>query len=1374
MPDEFTDENSPAYEVTIEAIVYLAQNRSQFDILQISLLCASESCTNSTIFDDVKSRIEGDSSNLTMFPSTRPPTTSTPITLPTTPPRNPLRCYNCSCVGPICPCSTYEISSAANTYCTITRESYSQYVYIDYGHANSASTHININDFPFILIKDSIIYSESTGRWTTRPELAVYGCQEDLCNRPELLAYLPSSFQMRLSESWLNESVLGTGQPVRDCHECPEEPVCSDNEFIDGDQCPIQSCNTTCLVSDVINNVNTGQQCYQSFCAPTDSEGFLIETHRVDIEGVLYRSRPTEVDIWEIDIYCRADNCSRPEIFKELREEISLQTGDLSLLFNLTNSERPKLRCYECYCTSDTLCECNTIVEVNSYTHQCIVQRNYDGENINIFFTNENHDPVTSRYREFPYTRVKEFIVYNTTSNEWVTRPETIIYGCNWDYCNKRSLLSFLPTSFQMNLPISWLETNLMGDEGDVHQCRNCPDSPTCDILGNLDLTGCPLEECNGTCYVEVTYNNPPTSDQCYEAQCEPGEFDGGAPDKYRVELDGIIYASRPDLLELWEIYLYCRNDNCSRPGIFDEIKQQLTTDRGNLSAIFNETSISEPNFLRCYDCSCTNDAICACNNTIALPAGNTYCTIMREYDGQDFWIYSEHIDRNSTRVFITEFPYMFVAESIIYNEATSEWTTIPNLILYGCNTDFCNDHRLVPRLPVSFQMRLSDAWLNKNVLGNGSTIRDCHECPDAPQCGTTDFLDASRCPVKSCNTTCLVADVFNDPSIDEQCYQSFCAPPDNEIFTIDPHRVELSGIFYGNRLDAQVDIWEADIYCRADDCSRPEIFKELRAELSTETGDLSAFFNITKTITTTPAPILPPLSCYECACYDVFNCACNTVGVSDAASTYCTIVRMYDSDGDYVDEFLHIDRNSTRVFIRKFPYILAEESIIYNESTTQWYTRTNLIVYGCNTNLCNHPSLLPLLPGSFEMRLSDDWLNKNVLGNGSTIRDCHECPDAPQCGSETFLDTSRCPVKSCNTTCLVSDTYNDPSQGEFCYQSFCADADTPQFTTDPHRVELEGLIYEEEKDKFELWEIDIYCQADDCSRPEIFNELRANLTVDKSNLSLIFDNASKPIIEPQLICFDCNCDQQEDCKCTTYTVQKAKESYCTILRENFGSYARIDVGHVARNSTRVFVREFPYLLTEESIIYNNATAAWNTRTNLVLYGCDWDYCNHPCYIPFLPDSFKMRLTDKWLNDNIIGSGQPNRDCHICPVEGACSATGTIDGNLCPIQSCNTTCILSEIATDPSKPDQCYQSFCGPQDTEFITFDRYRVDLEGILYLKPIGRLVELWEIDIYCRADNCSRPEIFDDVSTNNILLSNRSCADLISDTKTIHITAR
>ncbi|CAM4974507.1 unnamed protein product, partial [Rotaria socialis] len=1352
--DEF-DDDSEKYQVLIQAVVYLSLDRSDLEIWQLSINCGVDNCSRSSIFQEIKAQIKDDMSNLTYFPIARPTTTPRPLTTTSTLPIRSLSCYNCSCTGTTCPCTTFEISSADNTYCYLERKFKAQDVHINFGHININSTYVYIRDYPFVLIEESIIYQETTGRWDTRIESVMYGCDWNLCNKPELIPYLPSTFLMRLPELWLNSSILGTGQPTRNCHICPSGPVCSNIGFINGSQCPILPCNTTCLVSSKYTDPASIDQCYDSYCAAPDQPDFEIDKHRIQLKGILYSSRPTNVELWETDLYCRADDCSNPETFKELRENLIVQPGDITAIFNQT-AEPPTFRCFDCFCEGEVNCECNTVSSVMDDPTYCTITRTYDGENVYIYFSHLETDSSYLNIRDFPYILVSESIIYNNETGKWLTRTNEVVYGCDWDYCNRPALLPLLPFSLQMTLPESWLNSSILGTGESTFSCHECANASICSLNQTIDGDSCPVQPCTTTCRVSNTYNNLIDNQQCYQSYCVSENSEKLTYDSNLVKIEGILYANQPTHAELWEVNIYCQVDNCSRPDIFQEIKQDLIVNLGNITEIFNQANIGEPGQLHCYECYCVNDPICDCNKTVPLRDNLTFCTIIRLYDGQDFYTFLEHIDRNSTHIYIREFPFLLVDESILYNEANGRWNTKSDAIIYGCNTDFCNDPRLVPKLPVSFQMRLSESWLNDSVLGTGQPVRDCHECPEAPQCGTGEFLDSSRCPIKSCNTTCRVSDTYDDPEKDELCYQSFCVSPDSEFFEMGPHRVEIEGILYGNRPNAQVELWEVDIFCRADDCSRPEIFKELQAGLVLNTGDLSAFFNITTlpTITTTLAPptqtaTVPPtqprITCYDCACYDNPDCSCNTVKPADAMTSYCTIIRVNYENGHFTTDLEHIDRNSTRVYIRKFPYVLAEESILYNETTKSWSTRANILVYGCNWNLCNHPSLVKLLPDSFKMTLNDEWLNTNILYNGSSSRDCHQCPEAPQCGTTEFLDSSRCPVKPCNTTCIVSDTFDDPEQDELCYQSYCASADSDP-EENQHRVELEGIIYGDQPTVVELWEIDLYCRADDCSRPEIFNEIRQNLTIDATNITLLFDNSSRPIIEPELICYDCFCYDDPVCECETFTVYSAKSTYCTIIRDSFGEDYAVVLEHINRNSTRVYISEFPYLLVEESIIYNETTKIWSTINNVAVFGCNWDYCNNPSLISHLPDSFQMRLPDAWLNTNVLGTGQPVRDCHECPEAPQCGTSEFIDAGRCPVKACNTTCVVSDTYDDPEKDELCYQSFCAPPDSEFFEIDPHRVEMEGVIYgSRP--RNVELWEVDIFCRGDDCSRPELFKEI---------------------------
>ena len=494
-------------------------------------------------------------------------------------------------------------------------------------------------------------------------------------------------------------------------------------------------------------------------------------------------------------------------------------------------------------------------------------------------------------------------------------------------------------------------------------------------------------------------------------------------------------------------------------------------------------------------------------------------------------------------------------------------------------------------------------------------------------------------------------------------------------------------------------------------------------------------------------------LACYNCSC-STTTCPCSTYENSSLANTYCIIQRQNFGQSVFINSG-HVDIDSTVVHIREFPYVLVEETITYDERVARWFTSTDFVIYGCNWNLCNKPELVPLLPTSFQMRLPEAWLNSSILGTGQPVRDCHECPDGPQCGTSDFLDPGRCPIESCNTTCLVSDTFNNPEDGLLCYQSYCAPPDSDTFTINPHRVEIEGVIYASQQNVVELWEIDLFCRADDCSRPEIFKELREQLYIEAGSLPDLFNETHDPAI-PQRRCYDCYCRNDPHCPCNKTVMLPANSTHCTLVRENIGQDFWISFEHNDEQSTRIFIREFPYILIEESIIYSEQTERWNTITNFVVYGCNWDYCNHPSLVPFLPSTFQMRLPETWLNDNILGTGQPVRECHECRDGPQCGTTDFLDPSRCPIESCNTTCLVSDTVNDPEDGLLCYQSFCASPDQEDLEIDRHRVEIEGVLYLNKYPREVQLWEIDLFCRADDCSRPELFNEVGSS--MFSDRS----------------
>ena len=560
-------------------------------------------------------------------------------------------------------------------------------------------------------------------------------------------------------------------------------------------------------------------------------------------------------------------------------------------------------------------------------------------------------------------------------------------------------------------------------------------------------------------------------------------------------------------------------------------------------------------------------------------------------------------------------------------------------------------------------------------------------------------------------------------------------------------YRVDVELIVYLARNRSTFDIWEMDIYCAVDGCSNPMIFQEIPQQLSANVTNLNAFPLVrpTTTTTTTTTEMRQPLTCYTCDCANTARCACSDTEIISAIDGFCVVIRFLFGQTifNYMDTY---EYESLSVYISEFPNVIVEESINYDEQGGFWFTTTNLVLYSCNWNLCNKPDLIPLLPNSFHMRLPESWLNSSVLGSGLPVRDCHECPDEEYCGTTDYLDSNVCPIQACNTTCLVIDSYDDPAYDYLCYHSYCLPPDTQTDPRERHRIEIEGIIYANDPTNIELFEIDIYCRADNCSNPVIFRELHEQLTVQIGDLAGLFNETYDPTI-PQRRCYDCFCSNFNNCTCAKIKPLPANETHCIISREIYGQTAWGYVGHLSEDSSKVHIRDFPYIVVQESILYSEQTGLWNTVTNYVLYGCNWDLCNDLNLEKYLPNSFQMRLNETWLNSSVLGSGLPVRNCHECPYGPVCSVNSSIDGDQCPIMECNTTCLVYDTYDDPSHGMQCYQSFCLPPDTEFYQPERHRIEIEGILYLHKQPRSVELWEVDIFCRADDCSRPGIFDEV---------------------------
>ncbi|CAF2719994.1 unnamed protein product [Rotaria sp. Silwood2] len=607
-------------------------------------------------------------------------------------------------------------------------------------------------------------------------------------------------------------------------------------------------------------------------------------------------------------------------------------------------------------------------------------------------------------------------------------------------------------------------------------------------------------------------------------------------------------------------------------------------------------------NSLTCYECGCSNTDISECNcGETSTEVDGDYCVIVEDRYIDETYIELTRVSRNTTWVYVEDPYYIVLLESIRFNQTANDSYLWTSGVIFGCDWDLCNSPDLINRLPASFNLSIDKDWLYTNIYGTGS-VTQCHHCP-FEMCGDSgNPIDFTQCPMTTCNnaTTCLAYDLWDDLDTGEQCYQSQCAPAylDNDLtgFFGGKYRIDVEAIVYLAQDRSKYYIWEMDVYCGAYNCTRPTIFSEIADRLSYTISDLSIYPLVRPTTTqpppTTTTPIANPLRCYSCECIGILGCPCTSTEVVSLDDTYCIIARE-NRGQDISFNFTYLDYYASYNYILQAPFVVVEETIGYDDRRDRWITTTNLVLYGCNWNLCNKPELIPLLPNTFQMRLPESWLNTNIRGTGRPVRDCHECPDAPQCGTTDFLDSSRCPIHSCNTTCRVSDTFNDPAFELLCYQSFCISSSDDQNDINHHRVEIEGLTYASEPNDVKIWEIDLYCRADNCSNPEVFKELREQINIQIGTLAALFNETHDPTI-PQQRCYDCDCFNEINCNCTRTTIKSANTTYCLILHEDYDEDRWITLGHLGLDSSRVHIRDLPYLLLEESISYNATTGRWN------------------------------------------------------------------------------------------------------------------------------------------------------------------------------------
>jgi hypothetical protein len=161
-------------------------------------------------------------------------------------------------------------------------------------------------------------------------------------------------------------------------------------------------------------------------------------------------------------------------------------------------------------------------------------------------------------------------------------------------------------------------------------------------------------------------------------------------------------------------------------------------------------------------------------------------------------------------------------------------------------------------------------------------------------------------------------------------------------------------------------------------------------------------------------------LYCYECSCdtSNQFECDCG-YATETYEQDYCVILESRGADSTYVYLY-RIPRNATWLYVEDSYFILTIETISYNTTAADWYTWPSQVIYGCDWDLCNSPSLINVLPNSFQLSIDKTWLSTNIYGTG-TINNCHTCTSQICTDAGSSFNSSQCPLTPClNATSVI------------------------------------------------------------------------------------------------------------------------------------------------------------------------------------------------------------------------------------------------------------------------------------------------------------------------------------------------------------------
>jgi len=181
---------------------------------------------------------------------------------------------------------------------------------------------------------------------------------------------------------------------------------------------------------------------------------------------------------------------------------------------------------------------------------------------------------------------VKETIVYNDTTERWLSISNRTTYACNTDFCNKAELLKELPSNgLSLMLPIDWLNENLQRKQvGDLTLCRHCEGQQICvnSTESNNITHKCLRKDCEGSCLTVETFNKAETTEYCYDSACTDDTSTVPIVKLPQVVITGIYYINKMEF-EIVETDVTCNSMDCTDGKIFKDIKEKLEKDLNNI-----------------------------------------------------------------------------------------------------------------------------------------------------------------------------------------------------------------------------------------------------------------------------------------------------------------------------------------------------------------------------------------------------------------------------------------------------------------------------------------------------------------------------------------------------------------------------------------------------------------------------------------------------------------------------------------------------------------------------------------------------------------------------------------------------------------------